>query len=224
MSGVGKFTPRSASASTNQPKSRAEAEALLKKFLDVKQTGPDTYALGSITLNTTQRTVTIPAFVNMQDGLIEYALVTESGKRHESLFYTKASAEQVHLASLLLGATSASDTRIAVDVTWKKHGPAASYPLESLVVLKDASEREGNALSGSEWMYTGSYICGEGFAAQVEGSIIALISDNAALASNPRDDRKNDDIHYPNSRLLPGKDMPVTIVLKFPSSQKGGTQ
>jgi len=212
---VGKFTPHSASISKNLPKTRAEAEAMLKKSLDVKQTGPDTFTLGIITFNTKQQTLTIPSIVNQQDGLIEYALVTESGKRHESLFYTKARAEQVHLACLLLGVTPSATSRFAVEVTWKKHGPEARYSLAELVLIRNMPTETGHALTGADWTYNGSYVGGEGFAAQMEGSIIALISDNAALANNPRTDRGNDKIHFPNTPLLPAKGMPVEIILKF---------
>ena len=57
----------------------------------------------------------------------------------------------------------------------------------------------------------------------MEGSIIALISDNAALANNPRTDRGNDKIHFPNSSLVPAKGMPVEITLKFPATEKTET-
>jgi hypothetical protein len=220
---VGKFTPRGVTASTPSPLPRpaAEAAAELKKRADVRQTGPDTFQIGQVSFDAKARTVTIPALVNMRQGLIEYALVTEDGKRHESLFYTQARADQVHLACLLLGATSVPASRIEVDVTWKKHGPDARYPMASLVVLKDAPDGAGEALSDAEWECNGSCIRGDGFAAQMEGSVIALISDGAALVGNPRADCSNDDIHYPNSSLLPAEGVPVDLVLKFPHRPPG---
>lgn len=221
---TGKFTPTASNSSTPIPRSRAEAEAQLRKTLKVEQTGPHTYALGTVILDTAARTVTIPALLNQQDGLIEYALVTATGKRHESLLYTVASAEQVHLACLLLGVTPSEKRRVEVEVTWKKNGPDARYPLATLVIIRQGEVEEGQPLKGADWIYNGSYVSAAGFAAQREGSIVSLISDTAALATNPREDRRNDKIHYPNTGLLPVLNSPVQVILKFPSAEKGGGQ
>jgi hypothetical protein len=46
-----------------------------------------------------------------------------------------------------------------------------------------------------------------------------LITDASALVNNPQPDRSNDDIHFPNDRLLPPAGTPVEIILRFSASR-----
>jgi hypothetical protein len=234
---VGKFIPRVGGTTTNSPlpRTREEAEASLKQSLDFKKTGPDTYVLGHIALNAKDRTVAIPAFVNMRHGLLEYALVTATGKRHESLFYTTERADQIHLACVLLGLDTTSLTpnlqeplhpsaanAVEVEVTWDKHGAPAHFPLARLVCLTTPGTSVGstNTLAQGAWLYNGSVFGQAGFAAQQEGSIISLISDPVALINNPGVDRSDDDIHVPNELIVPPEGAPVRVILKFNSPAK----
>jgi len=102
---AGKVTGR-----PSRPLTRAEAEAALQKALQVRQVGSNLFALGELLFDRQQRTVTIPARVNLRDTVIEYALVHTSGKTHEALLATEVTAEQVHLACLLLGLSPAPVT------------------------------------------------------------------------------------------------------------------
>jgi hypothetical protein len=118
---------------------RAEAEATLQKALQVRQVGSNLFALGELLFDRQQRTVTIPARVNLRDTVIEYVLVHTSGKTHESLLATEVTAEQVHLACLLLGlspapVTGAPDTaqispstnEVSIAVFWPGPQPAGT--------------------------------------------------------------------------------------------------
>lgn len=228
VSASGKFAPPPAvTASSNQ----SASIAALMKALDLKQTGPGTFMVGKVIFDQQARTVTIPAQVNPGQSLIEYALVTAKGKAHESLFVTEALPQQVHLACLLLGMgqgklIGAQDqaeqvpatNAVQVEVTWDKHGPPARHPLEKLVALKKAgTDKIAGTLADGSWFYNGSEFGPEGFLAEMEGSIIALIRDPAALVNNPRATRDNDDLHVPNKKLLPKEGTPVKIILRLPS-------
>ena len=91
------------------------------------------FEIGRVRLDQQRRAVTLPAFVNLRDGALEYLLVTSNGKTHESLLRTDAEPYHIHVAMLLLGARTAgtnalseapadsiSGERILVEVAWKK--------------------------------------------------------------------------------------------------------
>lgn len=238
---TGKFIPLEAGGAggAGAPKTRAEAEAALQRALDVQPTGAHSFRVGKVSFDKQSRTVTIPARVNTRQSLIEYALVTQSGKVHEALLVTEARPEQVHLACLLLGLVPMefpgepgqplkvpAASGVKVEVTWDKHGPPARFPLAQLVALHNGA-RQGELaglLAEGDWFYNGSKSTPQGFLAQQEGSIISLINDPAALINNPRPDRGNDDIHAPNTKLLPPEGTPVRVVLRLPAlAEKAST-
>ena len=48
--------------------------------------------------------ISFPVLINMNEGLVEYILVTGKGKTHESLLVTRTEPFHIHVAMLLLGA------------------------------------------------------------------------------------------------------------------------
>jgi len=230
LDAAGKFTPQNNSGATNllAPKTQAEAEKTLREALGLSQTGPDTFTIGRLALNRKERAVTIPARVNMNREVVEYALVSETGKQHESVFTTEVRPDQAHLAALLLGVTPAampadaaqpvevpSTNAVQIEVTWKTSGVDARHSLAALILIKTTPGSPGKPMPGGDWFYNGLTLGESGFAAQLEGSFISLITDASALVNNPRPDRANDDLHFPNDRLLPPVGTPVEIILRF---------
>ncbi len=65
------------------------------------------YRLGKVELNKKEKTLRFPASLHMREELIEYAVVHQTGKVHESLLITKVRPHTIHLAALLLGAKEA---------------------------------------------------------------------------------------------------------------------
>ncbi|MEC8973770.1 MAG: YdjY domain-containing protein, partial [Verrucomicrobiota bacterium] len=70
----------------------------------VKEIRPGIYRVGDVTVDGKLGVVAFPAKVNQLVGLIEYALVTETGKVHESFLSTRVRPSDIHAALLLLGA------------------------------------------------------------------------------------------------------------------------
>lgn len=54
----------------------------------VEKVTPRIYRIGQVTLNKLTKQVWFPAFVNQSSGSVEYLLVGNKGKRHESVFRT----------------------------------------------------------------------------------------------------------------------------------------
>src|SRR5687767_4678849 len=55
----------------------------------IKDLGEGRLQIGSVTLDTKLKSLTFPAAINMTTGMVEYALVTVTGKVHESLLRTE---------------------------------------------------------------------------------------------------------------------------------------
>lgn len=230
----GKYQPQPPDAATNLP-SREQAETTLKQALGVRQTGPETFAIGDVLFNRKNRSITLPARVNLREIVCEYALVSDFGKKHESVFATAVRPDQVHMASLLLSVAATNLTgplnqsnpvsaanAVTIEVSWKTNGAdTVRYTLADLLVIRrDAPPNATMAprptrFPAGPWLYNGSQIGASGFQAQAEGSFIALIRDDAALVNNPNDDRDNDRIHYPDATRLPPEGTPVEITLTF---------
>lgn len=212
----GKFTP-------NYPFSNAQNAPTLPKDLEtfakslVKPLGGGRLAIGRVTLDTKARTVSVPAQVNQTDGLVEYALVTTGGKVHEALLATDASPSHLHLAMLLLDlvpkGSSNSPVELRVDLEWQGNGPVRRLALEDLIVRgRDSEEgRRGSTLNCPAWHYGGSSIFNGRLASEMEGSIISLIMDPAALINAPRRLPVDDRLLLANTPKMPPKGMPVTL-------------
>ncbi len=224
------------SANPGDPAVTNTPQALLKEMSNIRRTGSNTFRLGRVDFDKARRTVSIPARVRMRRDVVEYALVTEQGKGYESLLTTAARPFDIHVACLLLGIAptpvtgdfnkpaAVPDTNaVLIEVAWETNGRPVRWPLAELVCLTSGRpEPDAPAMKLERWLYNGSVIDKAGFAAQREGSIISLIRDPVALVNNPAVDRDNDDIHFPNPKLLPPEGTAVKVVLRFPGSSQRG--
>lgn len=186
---------------------------------------PDVFQLGSVQLDKKNRAVHFPASVNMANGVVEYFIVTGTGKLHESIFKTETDAAQIHTAMLLLGAkaqeTNAASTniigdKIQINVSWKISGEEKQVRAEDLVL----NTKTRRTMTGSGWVYNASKVIDGTFIAQRDGSIVAIISDPLALANSTQADRDNDDIWFVNTNRIPALNTPVEITFQLPSKQQ----
>jgi hypothetical protein len=220
----GKFVPRRAPA-----EDRTGDVAPL-----IAETGPGRFLVaGRVAVDRAARTVTVPAAVNQRQHQVEYLLVSEYGKRHESVLRTAARPEHVHAACLMLGLAQtpfppdeARAQAVDVDIVWPKHGPPGHFTPEQTflaVATGNAAPTDDAAPAGhaaathppaARWIYNGSDTGPSGFAAQVEGSLIALIPDGAALI-NGLDLPTGD--YFADDDALPPLGTPVQVVLRFPA-------
>lgn len=215
------------------PADAESALAQLARTLQVEKHADGTFAIGAVTFDKQKRTVTLPAAVNMREDLIEYALVTDDGKRHESLLTTAVRPEQVHLACLLLGQRPAplrgevggkapavpTAEQVQVRVSWDRNGGPAEHALADLLMQREYDLKGGpgplRPVTNVVWQYNGSAFDAYGFQAGREGSIIALIRDDTALINNAGPDRDDDEIHRPYTDRLPATGLPVRVTLQL---------
>lgn len=201
----------------------------------VESVGPGLYQMGGIRIDARAATISFPARVHLQDTILEYGLVHERGKTHESLLVTGTSPKQIHLACLLLGMKpnaslgrrghplkTRRDNALVVEVEWEAGGKTETRSLSDCLGLagKDTGSLTGR-LASSTWAYTGSMVHRGQFIAEEEGSIVSLIRDAGALIQNAGVDRDDDDIHRAVPGQLPPRGTAVTVRFRFKPRQPG---
>jgi hypothetical protein len=190
----------------------------------VRELAPGKFVIGKVRFDKKSQTVSFPAVVNFREGPIEYLVVTTGGKIHESVFRTEADPQHIHLAMLLLGASGAGTNalpedplkslpgqKVRIEVRWQAEGKDRQRAGEEFV--RDRKARR--AMSKGDWIYNGSRIRADGFAAQQDGSIVSLITDPDALINNPRPGREDDDNWLAIAKALPPLETPVTVTLQL---------
>ena len=185
--------------------------------------------LGVIEFDHGTREITLPAEVNMVKGLLEYALVGEKGKLHESLLSTKARAFDLNVVLLLLNykpdeqwfvppakpkplGQAKPEARLEFLLRWKDPGGGTEKTARLDEWISDLTTKKPAA--PAPWIYTGSHLNEEGrFTAEVDGSIVALYHDARALLNSPREGADNDEQWVPGPDVPP-KGTPVTVVIR----------
>ena len=209
-------------ASSAQPPAAPPTPSWVQTNLHPKFIGPGVLELGLVRLDQQRRSATIPAFVNLKEGVVEYFLVTSGGKTHESVLRTDAEPHHIHVAMLLLGARGAGTNdlpddpaiglpgdEVTIEIVWKQGAKERRVRAETLVL----DRKRKSAMTKGDWIYTGSRFREDGFAAQADGSIISLITDVDALVNNPRPGREDDDRWLSKAKRLPELDEPVQVVI-----------
>lgn len=210
----------------------------------IKKTGENEYSIGDITINSKTREIRFPAMVNMTEGVLEYAIVHENGKTHESLLSTKINPIELNLALLLANyeahlAEAAKHlpellpetrkmmekpmekpgaNRINIDLLWKdKQGKSQRAPLADWV----HDRKSGKPLETPYWIYTGSLVTEVGFASQFEGSIVGIYFDMVAMVNCPVPGNSSDEWWQVETKDVPELETPVVVsITPYESSGK----
>jgi hypothetical protein len=201
----------------------------------VRMVEPGIFEVGRVRLDQRRRSITLPAALNKSQGLMEYFLVTTYGKTHESILKTPAQPYDIHLAMLLLGAHGPGNAAfpgspnngvpgpvvhpskeiipgdgVAIEVKWKTpEGETRRFSAEDLIYKNDAQ----TVMAHGSWVYNGSLIVHNKFLAQMDGSIISLVTDPVALINNTGPGHDNDLIWEPNVTNLPPLDVAIEVTI-----------
>ena len=198
----------------------------------MREVAPGIFEYHGIRLDQKNHRISFPATVNQRVGLIEYLLVNEKGKVHESLFATKVVPHDIHLALLLIGlkenatanskepappqaidtpylqsAPKLKGTPVRISVAWTEDGKQKEVSAEQWVL----NLQTGHAMTPGPWTYNGSMMQNGVFLADQELSLVAVITDPTALVNNPRDGYDNDEIWQLQDKAIPPLDTPVEI-------------
>lgn len=186
-----------------------------------------TVQFGAILIDPARRTVRFSAETRQVDMPLEYSLVGEGGKTHETLFVTTERPSDIHVAMLLirqkdpdwepLTAGQIVGDPVWIDVLWEdaEAGPIRR-PLATLV----HNEATDAPATPGPWIYNGSRILDSVFQAETDQVIFALFDDPFALVNNPREGHDNDELWRPRWDQLPQPGSTVTIeARRVPASE-----
>ncbi|MGF1449992.1 MAG: YdjY domain-containing protein [Opitutales bacterium] len=220
--------------------------------------------VGGVIVDPKARTATVPVKLNLDaeftadftmdatTGLrrvsgepVEYLLVHENGKSHESIFTTTVRPWALHTALLLLGLEQASKTAdqvkapSAIDDAFLATAPlpegpiitiGLSLPDGAMAVFPGSATVQPRAawaavwpteppvaiiFGSNPWRYNGSYFIEQAFIAEVDGSFVSLITDPAALINSTHPLRTDDDRWRANPNLLLEPGDPAILVFRF---------
>jgi hypothetical protein len=179
----------------------------------IKKIGEHLYSLGEIKFDAQSREIRFPVVVNMREGgPIEYVLVRETGKVHESIFVTAISPMELQIVLKLLKyqggfgdifnkllapealaaeGGSAADRGEGVDASFLVDGAANGSEVAISEFVVDGGSAE--AMPPGPWIYTGSVVEGGTFMAEAEGSMFAVYLDHLALFNCNREGADDDD-------------------------------
>jgi hypothetical protein len=228
---------QSPAAKTAEGYKPAESYMTVLTNSQLRMVEPGIFEIGKVRLDQRRRSVTLPAMLDKTQGLMEYFLVTTYGKTHESILKTEAQPYHIHLAMLLLGAAGPGSAefpgsptngvpgpvvhpsketipgnKVAIDVKWKTAEGETRHSAQDLIYKNDSRA----IMEQGHWVYNGSLIVQNKFLAQMDGSIISLVTDPVALINYTGPGHDNDLIWEPNATNLPPPDLPVEVTITFP--------
>ncbi len=192
----------------------------------IEKVSPGIFRIGDVQINKKELSVTFPAEVNMDRGLLEYLLVRLGGKTHESLLRTKVDPYQLQVAFLLLGYEGTNQplagqgdprtpTGDAVTITVSLTDPSGKpAPVDYTGWMCKLIDNKRVTISTLDWVYTGSVVMDGRFIAQMGGSIIALYHDPAALVDNASKGGDSDKIWFVREGAVPPVGTPVTVTIQ----------
>lgn len=191
----------------------------------LKEISPGVFELGAVRLDKNAKTVSFPAVVNMRSDIVEYWLVNNGGKIHESVLKTEAEPYHIQLAMLLIGAkgrpnitpaqrvedkTTAGDT---IKLSFEYQDEKGKVKRRAEESINDKSTQA--TMTKGDWIYNGSWVFNGAFVAQRELSIVANIHDHDALINNPRPKREDDENWLAETKNLPPIGTSVTVIIEL---------
>jgi hypothetical protein len=191
--------------------------------------------IGQVTFDTKTREIRFPAKVNMTEGLLEFLVVTENGKTHESLLSSTIIPTDLNLAFTLLrypvskertplpnetGGTSNNypdvpphirqGARVTIEVEWLESGKTRRLSANDMI----RHDVKTTAMPPDPWIYGGSDVFDGKFVADSTGDLIAVFEAPSAILNASGEDSRDDTVWVPYPKRVPALATSVTIIIK----------
>ena len=199
-------------------------------YPEISEIGPGRYQFGDILINQNNREFLFPGTCNQISGLVEYALVHEDGKVHESLFRTKVRPRFVHACFLLLKEKPETRffkildgnvsewtklRRTELSIIWEQNNTFQEKPISSMVI----NQTDKRELASKSFVFSGSSTIEGQYLAEMDGSIIAVYHDSRAVLNSMDKQSNSDEVWIAHQIAMPPKGHPVRIRLKLPKKE-----
>lgn len=212
----------------------AEEPAATDPASALRDLGEGRYELGLVSFDENTRHLSFPAEMNLVEGVLEYAIVHEKGKIHESLLMTKASPLHLNIVLKLLRYQESPElfeildenyestgkfpevseerktaSRLQVLVKWELDGKKEEASLNDLIYHTTTEK----AMEPAPWIYQGSYMHENAFKAETSGDLAAIYITRSSLINFSGEDNTTDEPWIPNLKRVPPIGTPVTITI-----------
>jgi hypothetical protein len=192
------------------------------------------FRIGGVTFDHKTREIRFPATVNMTEGLLEFIVVHENGKIHESLLITRISPTHLNLAFTLLryppspelyllpnetGGTSGefpevppdvkAGARISIEVEWEDGGKTRRFPINDWI----QHAVKTTAMPAGPWVYGGSVVYDGQYTPETSGDIAAIFITPSAIINYPGEDNRDDTVWVPFPKRVPAEGTNVTVII-----------
>jgi len=210
----------------------------------IEKIGETKYRIGDVEFDRKTREIRFPAKVNMKSGLLEFLIVHQNGKVHESLLATESSAIHINLAFTLLRYMPSKElyyklsktgglsdqlyeetdevkaaSRFRIDLEWIDNGKQRRVSANEWVM----HDVKADAMPQKPWVFGGSSFHNGKFVPEMTGSYVAIFVTNDAFANYPGEDNFDDTVWSVYSARVPEVDTNVTVVFA-PYSDKPAKQ
>ena len=192
------------------------------------------YQIGEVIFDEKTREIRFPTKVNMTDGLLEFLIVHQNGKVHESLLTTEISPTDLNLAFTLLRYTPSQEfhplpndtggtsdnypevaaeikaaARVTIELEWSKDGKIKRVPANDCIqhAVKTTSMPAGPWVYGASSFDDGKYV------AEISGDIVAIFEAPSAILQYPGEDSGNDTVWVPFPKRIPAEGTNVTVII-----------
>lgn len=234
-------TPAPAAAAASEAAQSAEPPAASDPAVPANgkpefvQLDANRFKVGDVEFNKQTRIIRFPAVLNQREGLLEYVVVHDKGKVHESLLRTSINATHLNVALKLLRYQSSPELFPLLD---KEGFPSGRMPavapavkaaarVEIRMLWKDGetehsatvnecinNTKNDKAMPAGPWLYGGSAVFEGRFVAEMTGDIVAILTNEAALFNYPGASNKVGDNYgdwFVLTKAVPAIGTPVTV-------------
>ena len=201
----------------------------------IEQVDETTFRVGKVTVNAEKQEARFPVTFLITDQLLEYLVVTDQGKVHESLLGTEARPLAINIALKLLDLRETPElfplldenyfptqnypevtpeetaaARVELFLQWEADGETVEKPVHEVVQQKILLQD----MPAQKWLYTGSYLEKGKFYADVTGNVIAIYLSKDALINYSGQDRDNDEVWLANSKVVPASGTEGELIVR----------
>ena len=167
--------------------------------------------MGEIEFNKQSRIISFPAVFNQREGLLEYVIVHDKGKVHESLLRTSINPTHLNLALKLLRYQTSPElfslrdeegfpsglmprvapavkaaARVEIRLLWKDGDTAHSATVNECI----NNTKNDKPMAPGPWIYGGSAFYEGHFVAEMTGDIVAILTNEASVFNYPGDSNR----------------------------------
>lgn len=188
------------------------------------ETAKGVFRIGDVLINKAERSISFPAEVNMDKGMLEYLLVHRKGKTHESLLRTSVEPYNLKVAFLLLGfeptdqplagqgdPATPSGERVRITLSADTGSRKEVIPVEKWLINRFGGvARDVEPLN---WVYSGSILHQGRFMSQETGQIVAIWHDPVAMIDNASQGGHSNAIWFVKEGTTPAVGTPVQVII-----------